>query len=57
MVNQTDKIRKQIYALEIKLLKGSNGNQNFPLIQKINNLRRELSQKQKAVAWQEYLSK
>jgi hypothetical protein len=50
-------LEKQIYALEIKLLKGSNGSQNFPLISKINTLRKRLQEKKKEKAWKEYLSK
>ena len=54
---QTETLERQIYALEIKLLKGSNGNVNFPLIQKINNLKKKLSELRKETAWEQYLSK
>lgn len=50
-------LKKQIYALEIKLVRGSNGSQNFPLIQKINNLKKKLREMRSETAWQQYLSK
>lgn len=50
-------LERQIYVLEIKLLKGSNGNVNFPLIQKINNLKKKLKEMRSETAWQNYLSK
>lgn len=50
-------LEKQIYVLEKKLAKGSNGNQNFPLMQKINNLKKQLREKKSEMSWQEYLSK
>ena len=53
----TETLERQIYALEIKLLKGSNGSQNFPLIQKINNLKKKLKEMRSELAWQQYLSK
>lgn len=53
----TETLKKQIYALEMKLLRGSNGSQNFPLIQKINTLKKQLQEKQKQDSWYEYLAK
>jgi hypothetical protein len=53
----TETLERQIYALEIKLLKGSNGSQNLPLIQKINNLKKKLKEMRSETAWQNYLSK
>ena len=52
----TETLEKQIYALEIKLLKGSNGSHNFPLINKINNLKKKLSELEKEIAWQKFLA-
>lgn len=52
-----ESLKKQIYVLEIKLLKGSNGSHNFPLMQKINNLKKKLRQMQTEISWQQYLSK
>lgn len=50
-------LEKQIYALVMKLRRGNPDVQNFPLLQKVNNLKKKLDALKKQKSWNDYLSK